>query len=143
MVIASRMFVTRREYWLLSAVPKECRALCSLCSRVLYRVPFGRCCAGDCGRRLWRCTEPARPERNHAAARCETAVPFANMGGTACMPLTGADTAHGNVAVLCQVTAMLTILARGGDFVCKMFDMHDAFTLSIYYICHKLFDRFV
>lgn len=44
--------------------------------------------------------------------------------------------------VLNQFLCMLCVLGRGGDFVCKIFDVFTPFTVGLLYILHKLFDKF-
>lgn len=35
----------------------------------------------------------------------------------------------------------MSIVTQGGSFVCKLFDMNNIFTISVYYLCHKLFQK--
>ncbi|KNC85528.1 hypothetical protein SARC_02289 [Sphaeroforma arctica JP610] len=43
--------------------------------------------------------------------------------------------------VLCQFTVALSVLRKGGNFVCKIFDMFTPFTVGLVYVMYKHFDE--
>ena len=43
--------------------------------------------------------------------------------------------------VMCQFACALSILRRGGHFVCKLFDAYTPFTMGLIYLLHRSFER--
>ena len=43
--------------------------------------------------------------------------------------------------VMCQFACALSILRRGGHFVCKLFDAYTPFTVGLIYLLHRSFER--
>ena len=43
--------------------------------------------------------------------------------------------------VMCQFACALSILRRGGHFVCKLFDAYTPFTVGLIYLLHRSFEQ--
>ena len=43
--------------------------------------------------------------------------------------------------VMCQFACALSILRRGGHFVCALFDAYTPFTVGLIYLLHRSFER--
>lgn len=43
--------------------------------------------------------------------------------------------------VLCQYLCALSILGKGGNFICKVFDMFTPFSIGLFYLLYRCFDK--